>query len=89
MFRHFFTSFLYQRSHKLNFFLLLEPDSIILKTKWLKDIYSGWKDYDWPISGHLKRGRIKNEYIPTHWAGSSIYNSDMLRRHPSKRAKSS
>ena len=66
--------------HKLNFFLLLEPDSIILKTKWLKDIYSGWKDYDWPISGHLKRGRIKNEYIPTHWAGSSIYNSDMLRK---------
>ena len=40
------------------------------------------KDHEWPIFGHLKKGKIHNEYVPTHWAGSSIYNCVMLRELP-------
>lgn len=69
----------YKYIQELESFLMVEPDSVILKHGWLNDIHSGWKDYEGPIFGHLKKGKIKNEYIPTHWAGSSLYNCTMLK----------
>ena len=66
----------------LDSFLIIEPDTVVLKHGWLNDIYAGSQDYDGPIMGHLKKGKIRNEYIPTHWAGCSVYDSKKLRELP-------
>jgi len=72
----------YKYINKLESFLMLEPDSVILKNNWLKDIYERWKNYDGPMFGHLKKGKINGKYIPTHWAGSSVYDCKKLRELP-------
>jgi len=66
----------------LDSFLMMEPDCVILKKAWLKDIYSAWESYQGPVFGHLKKGLIHNQYIPTHWAGCSLYNCVELRKLP-------
>jgi len=66
----------------LDSFLMMEPDCVILKKEWLKDIYSAWENYDGPVFGHLKKGLIHNQYIPTHWAGCSLYDCAELRKLP-------
>lgn len=73
---------IYKYIQKLDNFLSIEPDSVVLKDGWLSDIYEGWKNYSGPIFGHLKKGKIDGNYIATHWAGSSVYNSEMLRELP-------
>jgi hypothetical protein len=66
----------------LDSFLMVEPDSVVLKHGWLKDIHTEWQQYHGPIMGHLKTGKIRNAYVPTHWAGSSVYDSRQLRALP-------
>jgi tetratricopeptide (TPR) repeat protein len=66
----------------LDSFLMMEPDCVIMKNGWLKDICSAWENYAGPVFGHLKKGLIKNQYIPTHWAGCSLYDGAKLRRLP-------
>lgn len=68
--------------HSLDFFLMMEPDSVVLKHGWLKEIHEAWRHYDGPIFGHLKKGKIKGDFIPTHWAGSSVYDCVKLRELP-------
>jgi hypothetical protein len=69
----------YKYIQTLDHFLLIEPDSVVLKDGWLLDIYDGWKAQDQPVFGHLKTGKIDGREVPTHWAGSSVYNSKLLR----------
>jgi tetratricopeptide (TPR) repeat protein len=75
---------LYKYIHLLDSFLIIEPDCVILKNGWLKDIYSAWENYEGPVFGHLKKGLIENQYIPTHWAGCSLYDCTKLRKLPLK-----
>ncbi|MCB0179183.1 MAG: glycosyltransferase family 2 protein, partial [Anaerolineae bacterium] len=72
----------YKYIQKLDAFLMLEPDSVVLKHGWLKDIHEGWLNHSSPIMGHLKMGRINGQFIPTHWAGSSVYDCIELRKLP-------
>jgi len=71
--------------YALDSFLMIEPDCCILKQNWLREIYEDYRNYSGPIFGHLKRGKIRGEYVPTHWAGCSIYNSEELRKLPLER----
>ena len=71
--------------YALDSFLMIEPDCCILKQNWLREIYEDYRNYSGPIFGHLKRGKIRGEYMPTHWAGCSIYNSEELRNLPLER----
>jgi len=66
----------------LDSFLMMEPDCVILRNGWLKDIYSAWENYEGPVFGHLKKGLIENQYVPTHWAGCSLYDCTKLRKLP-------
>jgi hypothetical protein len=68
----------YKYLNLLDNFLMLEPDSVILQDKWLKNIEGGFRESNAPIYGHLKYGKINGEMVPTHWAGSSVYNSKLL-----------
>lgn len=67
--------------HSLDRFAIVEPDCLILKDGWAAEIFSeaerGLKYF--PIFGHLKRGRIGGECIPTHYAGCSVYDGFALR----------
>ncbi len=72
----------YKYINALDSFLIVEPDAVILKHGWLKEIYEGWIKDDTPIFGHLKKGKINGKYIPTHWAGSSVYDCNKLRALP-------
>jgi tetratricopeptide (TPR) repeat protein len=67
---------------KLDDFLIIEPDCVILANNWIKNIYKEYQKYDYPIFGHLKKGKIKGSLVPTHWAGCSIYNGRELRKLP-------
>jgi len=60
-------------------FLMLEPDCVILKKGWLLDIYTAYRNSNFPIFGHLKSGMINGSPMPTHWAGCSVYNGRKLR----------
>lgn len=73
---------IYKYLHKLDHFLMLEPDCVILKHGWLDDIFKEYFKHDYPIFGHLKKGVIGNRAVPTHWAGCSVYNSRKLRDLP-------
>ncbi len=72
----------YKYINKLESFLMVEPDAVILRHGWLKEIYAGWINDDAPIFGHLKKGKINGKYVPTHWAGSSVYDCSKLRTLP-------
>lgn len=71
---------LYKYINLLDSFLILEPDSVILKDGWLADIEDGFRNSVLPVYGHLKYGQIDGRKYPTHWAGSSVYNSRELRK---------
>jgi tetratricopeptide (TPR) repeat protein len=73
---------LYKYINMLDSFLMIEPDCVIQKRGWLRDIHEAWLNYSGPVFGHLKKGLIKKEYIPTHWAGCSVYDSAALRHLP-------
>lgn len=64
----------------LDSFLMIEPDTVILKENWLADISRGYQETDSPIYGHLKKGLVNGNYVATHWAGCSVYNCVMLRQ---------
>ncbi len=64
---------------KLDKFLMIEPDCLVLKNGWLKDIEEASSKSNNPIFGHLKKGKISNKYVPTHWAGCSVYFGEQLR----------
>lgn len=66
----------------LDDFLVIEPDCVILKKNWLKDIFAEYWKSDSPVFGHLKKGMIGNSLVPTHWAGCSVYNGKKLRELP-------
>lgn len=69
----------YKYIMQLDGFLMIEPDCVVLKHGWLKDISEGSSAAKTPIYGHLKKGRIGGCYLPTHWAGCSVYKSAGLR----------
>jgi hypothetical protein len=69
----------YKYIMELDSFLMLEPDCVVLKHGWLKDISRGCSAAKTPVYGHLKKGRIGGVYIPTHWAGCSVYKSASFR----------
>ena len=70
---------LFKYINLLDFFLVLEPDSVVLKDGWLADIEDGFLKSYLPVYGHLKYGQIGGRKYPTHWAGSSVYNARKLR----------
>lgn len=72
----------YKHLQLLDHFLLIEPDCVVLKEGWLRDIYAAADEDPWPIFGHLKRGNVAGKSVPTHWAGCSLYNSLLLRELP-------
>ncbi len=72
----------YKYIQLLDSFLMIEPDCVILKEGWLRDIFEAWRNYDGPIFGHLKHGLIGHTLIPTHWAGCSLYDCRKLRNLP-------
>lgn len=72
----------YKYIQMLDSFLMIEPDCVILKNGWLSDIYSAWEEYEGPVFGHLKKGMIRHTYMPTHWAGCSLYDCKQLRELP-------
>lgn len=63
-------------------FLVIEPDCVVLKHGWLRDIEEAWRQDDGPIFGHLKEGLVCGESRPTHWAGCSVYDPLKLRALP-------
>lgn len=63
-------------------FLMLEPDCVVLKHGWLKDIETAWEQDRGPVFGHLKEGMVCGERVPTHWAGCSVYDPAQLRALP-------
>lgn len=65
--------------HCLDRFLMIEPDCVVLKHGWLRDIVNGSSTSALPMFGHLKKGRIEGRLVPTHWAGCSVYDGRMLR----------
>ncbi len=72
----------YKYIRLIDSFLVIEPDCIVLKHEWLREIYSEWKKCEVPVFGHLKKGKINHKYVPTHWAGCSVYDSRKLRELP-------
>jgi hypothetical protein len=68
--------------HQLDHFLMLEPDCLLLKDNWAQPIYQAYLDRKQPIVGHLKRGKIADQFIPTHFAGCSLYDGIALRKLP-------
>jgi FkbM family methyltransferase len=66
-------------------FLVIEPDCLVLKEHWLRDIFEGWIRTPAPIFGHLKRGRIAGKSVPTHFAGCSVYDCKTLQKLPLER----
>lgn len=75
----------YKYIQKLDSFLMIEPDCVILKNGWLNDIYTAFENSNFPIFGHIKKGIIANQAIATHWAGCSVYNGLELRILPLKK----
>ena len=63
----------------LDHFQILEPDCVILKDGWIREIFEGFQTSEAPVFGHLKTGVIGGTPTPTHWAGCSYYNGKMLR----------
>lgn len=65
----------------LDFFVVIEPDCVILKDGWAKAIFdassAGLRAF--PIFGHLKTGLIGGRQVPTHYAGCSVYDGARLR----------
>lgn len=72
----------YKYMLSLDYFLMLEPDCVVLKDGWLKDIVDRSKGCRTPVFGHAKQGRIGGRPIYTHWAGCSLYNCRALRELP-------
>jgi glycosyltransferase involved in cell wall biosynthesis/tetratricopeptide (TPR) repeat protein/SAM-dependent methyltransferase len=69
----------YKFIQMLDSFLLLEPDCVILKERWLSDIHRAAQGSNLPVFGHLVYGQINGSPMPTHWAGCSLYNGRKLR----------
>lgn len=63
-------------------FLIIEPDCVVLKHGWLKDIEDGFRQTGGPVFGHLKEGMVGGKPVPTHWAGCSVYDPLELRKLP-------
>lgn len=63
-------------------FLLIEPDCVILKHGWLRDIEDAQRLDGGPVFGHLKEGMVCGRSMPTHWAGCSVYDPARLRELP-------
>lgn len=73
---------LYECIQKLDRFLILEPDCVILKNRWAAPFKGAWRMRQFPIIGHLKRGQINGQLMPTHFAGCSLYDGARLRDLP-------
>lgn len=67
---------------ELDHFQIIEPDCVILKDGWIRDIVAGFCHSKLPIYGHLKKGRIGEKEWATHWAGCSYYDGSRLRELP-------
>jgi hypothetical protein len=63
-------------------FLIIEPDCVVLKHGWLRDIEEAFAQDDGPVFGHLKEGLVCGTPTPTHWAGCSVYDPVKLRGLP-------
>lgn len=72
----------YECIRKLDRFLILEPDCVILKNRWAAPFKGAWRMRSFPIVGHLKRGEINAQLTPTHFAGCSLYDGAALRTLP-------
>ena len=72
----------YKYINKLDHFLIIEPDCVIMREDCAKPIFEAWSNRSNPIVGHLKRGKISGQLIPTHWAGCSVYDGLALRQLP-------
>lgn len=66
----------------IDLFAIIEPDCIILKDGWAKDVFDAAANglANFPIFGHLKTGLIGGRQIPTHFAGCSVYDGKTLRQ---------
>lgn len=72
----------YSAIQEFDYFVIIEPDCLILKDGWARDIIEASLGalQTFPIFGHLKRGRIGGKMVPTHYAGCSVYNGAELRK---------
>ncbi len=75
----------YKYINELDHFQMIEPDCVILKDGWIRQIAEASENSSLPIFGHLKSGKIGGKLWPTHWAGCSFYNGRMLRQLPLKK----
>ncbi|WP_243544290.1 hypothetical protein [Pseudodesulfovibrio tunisiensis] len=66
-------------------FLIIEPDCVVLKHGWLRDIEDAFRQDGGPVFGHLKEGMVCGKSMPTHWAGCSVYDPVKLRELPLER----
>jgi tetratricopeptide (TPR) repeat protein len=69
----------YKYIQLLDRFLMIEPDCVMFKHGWLKDILDAAEKDEGPIFGHAKTGLINGRQVVTHWAGCSVYNGKVLR----------
>lgn len=72
----------YDCIQKFDRFLIVEPDCVILRNRWVAPFKSAWRMRSFPIIGHLKRGQINAQLTPTHFAGCSLYDGARLRTIP-------
>ena len=69
----------YNSIQTLDHFQMVEPDCVVLKDGWIREIFEGFRASSLPIFGHLKTGVIGGQPMPTHWAGCSYYDGKALR----------
>lgn len=72
----------YKYINELDHFQIIEPDCVVLKDGWIRDITDAFRRSELPIYGHLKEGKVGGNYRPTHWAGCSYYDGLILRELP-------